>query len=105
VNVVAGTSGGTGSGIVLRSDGYVLTNNHVVTLDSQVTASKAEISVTLSTGRIVGATRLVPTPRTISRSSRSTPPDSPRPPLPRRQRYRLARASSPSEPRSDYPAR
>ena len=30
ISVTTGTSGGTGSGVVLRSDGYVLTNNHVV---------------------------------------------------------------------------
>ena len=30
IDVTSGSSGGTGSGIVLRSDGYVLTNNHVV---------------------------------------------------------------------------
>lgn len=36
VNVAAGSQGGTGSGIVIKSDGYILTNNHVVTLDSDV---------------------------------------------------------------------
>ena len=30
ISVSSGTAGGTGSGVVLRSDGYVLTNNHVV---------------------------------------------------------------------------
>ncbi len=30
ISVEAGSTGGTGSGVVLRSDGYVLTNNHVV---------------------------------------------------------------------------
>lgn len=30
ISVESGTSGGTGSGVVLLSDGYVLTNNHVV---------------------------------------------------------------------------
>jgi putative serine protease PepD len=30
ISVESGGSGGTGSGVVLRSDGYVLTNNHVV---------------------------------------------------------------------------
>jgi putative serine protease PepD len=32
ISVESATGGGTGSGIVLRSDGYVLTNNHVVAL-------------------------------------------------------------------------
>ena len=30
ISVSEGSSGGTGSGVVLRSDGYILTNNHVV---------------------------------------------------------------------------
>jgi putative serine protease PepD len=30
ISVETGSSGGTGSGVVLRSDGYILTNNHVV---------------------------------------------------------------------------
>ncbi|MCW2498473.1 MAG: peptidase and chymotrypsin/Hap [Frankiales bacterium] len=30
ISVDSGSTGGTGSGVVLRSDGYVLTNNHVV---------------------------------------------------------------------------
>ncbi len=34
IDVVAGSGGDTGSGIVLTSDGYILTNNHVVTAAS-----------------------------------------------------------------------
>ena len=30
ISVESGTTGGTGSGVVLRADGYILTNNHVV---------------------------------------------------------------------------
>ncbi len=30
ISVTTGSGGGTGSGVVLRSDGYILTNNHVV---------------------------------------------------------------------------
>ncbi len=50
-----GTNGaGTGSGVVLSSDGYIVTNTHVVTLDGQ--SGDARISVTTSDGRVYGAT-------------------------------------------------
>ncbi|MDH2445303.1 trypsin-like peptidase domain-containing protein [Amnibacterium sp. CER49] len=53
ISVNASSESGTGSGIVLSSDGYVLTNNHVVTLDGA--SSNGTISVTTSNGRIYRA--------------------------------------------------
>ena len=49
INVDGGGGSGTGSGFVIREDGYILTNNHV-------TANGNDITVTFSDGRIVDAT-------------------------------------------------
>src|SRR3954464_1593690 len=54
ISVAGGQSAGTGSGIVLNKDGYVLTNTHVVTLDGAT--ADAKIQVTMSDGRIYSAT-------------------------------------------------
>jgi S1-C subfamily serine protease len=53
---VSGQSGtGIGSGVVYTQDGYILTNDHVVTLDGNVSSGQS-ITVTLSSGEQVPAT-------------------------------------------------
>ncbi|MDQ1083868.1 MULTISPECIES: S1C family serine protease [Microbacterium] len=54
ISATGSQSGGTGSGVVLSDDGYVLTNTHVVTLDGQT--GNATISVTTSDGKVYRAT-------------------------------------------------
>jgi putative serine protease PepD len=50
----AGEAGsGTGSGVVLSEDGYVVTNTHVVTLDGQT--ADAQITATTADGRVYQA--------------------------------------------------
>lgn len=53
INVSTSNSGGTGSGVILSSDGYVLTNTHVVTLDGQ--SASGTIEVTTADGHIYAA--------------------------------------------------
>jgi putative serine protease PepD len=51
ISVVAGTSSGTGSGFIIDSNGYILTNNHVV-VDA---AERGSIKVDLSNGETYNA--------------------------------------------------
>jgi putative serine protease PepD len=54
ISVISDTAGGTGSGVVLSKDGYILTNNHVVTLDGA--AANPTLTVQTSDGRLLPAT-------------------------------------------------
>ncbi|WP_105032723.1 S1C family serine protease [Arthrobacter ruber] len=54
IAVSGGSSSGSGSGIILDTDGHILTNTHVVTLGGQV--SDPTIEVKLNDGRVFPAT-------------------------------------------------
>jgi putative serine protease PepD len=53
ISVSSQNAGGSGSGVILSADGYVLTNNHVVTLDGA--SNDGTIEVTTADGRIFAA--------------------------------------------------
>lgn len=54
ISATSGSSGGTGSGIILDDAGHVLTNTHVVTLDGQ--SANATLEVRTSKGKVLKAT-------------------------------------------------
>jgi len=56
IDVTGGGSGGSGSGVVLDRSGLILTNNHVVTLDSSVDAQQTQITVSFNDGDKLAAT-------------------------------------------------
>jgi putative serine protease PepD len=53
ISVNDGQSAGTGSGVVLSADGYILTNTHVVTLEGA--AANPTVKVQMSDGRLLDA--------------------------------------------------
>ena len=53
INVTTSSAGGTGSGVILTADGYILTNTHVVTLDGA--SANGTVKVTTNDGRIFDA--------------------------------------------------
>jgi putative serine protease PepD len=53
IKATSGSDGGTGSGIILDTEGHVLTNTHVVTLDGK--AANATMEVRTSDGKVYAA--------------------------------------------------
>ena len=54
ISVTSSSGSGTGSGVIISQDGYVITNNHVATLDGAV--SNPTISIQDNDGKIYNAT-------------------------------------------------
>jgi putative serine protease PepD len=55
LDVTAGGTGGSGSGVVLTEDGLILTNDHVVTLAGAADPDSAEITVSFADGTTADA--------------------------------------------------
>ena len=53
ISATSGSSGGTGSGIILDDEGHILTNTHVVTLDGAT--ANAALEIRTSDGRVLTA--------------------------------------------------
>ncbi len=57
VSVQGGTAGGTGSGVIVSEDGFIVTNTHVVTLDGETAHATIEVQTYdghLYTAKLVG---------------------------------------------------
>nr|WP_054816396.1 trypsin-like peptidase domain-containing protein [Nocardia arizonensis] len=64
IRVTVGDSGATGSGVVIDGSGYVVTNNHVVSMAAQDKSNRAAIQVTFSDGSRVPANIVGRDPKT-----------------------------------------
>ncbi|MET7771208.1 trypsin-like peptidase domain-containing protein [Nocardia sp. NPDC005366] len=64
IRVTVGESGATGSGVVIDGAGYVVTNNHVISMAAQDKSNKAAIQVTFSDGSRVPANIVGRDPKT-----------------------------------------
>ncbi len=106
IEVSGSSSAGTGSGVILSDDGYILTNTHVVTLDGA--AADATIKVQTSDGKYWDATVVGTDPIVDLAVIKLTDASGPhpdhfgrlRPAQRRRHRHRDRRAARPQRTRS-----
>ncbi|QIS38930.1 S1C family serine protease [Clavibacter capsici] len=62
IDVAGAQAGGTGSGVILSSDGYILTNTHVVTLDGQTGDATIKVKTAdgaMYTAKLIGTDPVV----------------------------------------------